>query len=121
MKPPVIRYSLAFKKKVLDEISSGRFGSIREASEFYGITGSATVRTWMKRLGREDLSRRMVRVQVSDETPKINEMRKRIKELEELVADMALTNHYKQALLQVIARENNCTVDELNKKKDIKL
>ena len=121
MKAPVMRYSLAFKKKVVDELASGRFSSISEASEFYGISGSCTVRAWIKRLGRDDICGKTVRVEVSDEPRKVKELEKRIKELETLVSDMAITNHYKQALLEVIAEENNCSVDDLNKKKDIKL
>ena len=121
MKSPLVRYSLAFKKKVLSELESGRFGSISQASEFYGITGKSTVANWMRQLGRTDLSVKIVRVQVNDETPKTKELKKRVKELEKLVSDMALENHYKEALLMVIAEENNCSVSDLSKKKGIKL
>jgi len=39
-----IRYSQAFKRQVVADLESGRFGSIRAASRHYGIRGSGTSR-----------------------------------------------------------------------------
>ena len=43
----VIRYSMNFKRQVVSELESGRFDSIVQASEHYGITGSMTIRKWL--------------------------------------------------------------------------
>ncbi|MDR2385667.1 MAG: helix-turn-helix domain-containing protein [Tannerella sp.] len=47
------RYSICFKEKVVQEVSSG--SSISEVSRRYGIKGGATVQSWIKKFGREDL------------------------------------------------------------------
>ena len=43
----VLRYSMSFKRQVVSELESGRFDSIGQASEHYGIAGSETVRKWL--------------------------------------------------------------------------
>ena len=120
MKPRIVRYSLAFKKKVLSELESGRFVCASQASQYYGIS-KGTISNWIRKFGRTELAAEIVRVQVGDETATTKDYKKRIKKLEKLVSDMALENHYKEALLTVIAQENNCSVDELSKKKDIRV
>ena len=44
------RYSEAFKLQVVNDLESGKLGSITEASRHYGITGSTTVNTWLARI-----------------------------------------------------------------------
>ena len=112
---------MAFKKKVLSELSSGHFNNAAQAAAFYGIGGCGTVNYWIRTMGRRDLERKIVRIEVGDEKNKIKELKKRVKDLEAVVADQALKNLYTQSMLEVIAEENDCTVEELNKKKDIKL
>ena len=121
MMKPTIRYSLAFKKKVLSELASGRFSNRAQAAAFYGINGCGTISYWVKTMGREDLERKIVRVEVGNEPSKIKELEKRIKELERVVADQAVKSLFERSMLEVIAEENSCTVEELRKKKDIKL
>ena len=40
----VLRYSMSFKRQVVSELESGRFDSILQASEHYGISGSEPTR-----------------------------------------------------------------------------
>ena len=56
-----IRYSESFKQKVVNEIAKGKFISCTEASQAYGISGSCTVRDWVKKYGRTDLLPRVIR------------------------------------------------------------
>ena len=44
----VIRYSMSFKRQVVSELESGRFDSIGQANEHYGIAGAETIRSWLR-------------------------------------------------------------------------
>jgi transposase-like protein len=44
------RYSICFKEKVVEEVSSGL--SISEVCRRYGIKGTSTVQTWIKKFGQ---------------------------------------------------------------------
>lgn len=46
-----IRYSLAFKQKVVSEIESGQL-SIGEAQHLYDIRGHETIQKWIGKLGK---------------------------------------------------------------------
>ena len=39
----VVRYSVAFKREVIEQLEAGRFGSIGEAKEHFGISGAYTI------------------------------------------------------------------------------
>ena len=45
MQPSIqMRYSVAFKQQVVAELEAGRFRSIEQARQHYGIGGAMTVR-----------------------------------------------------------------------------
>ncbi|MDR1339481.1 MAG: transposase [Prevotellaceae bacterium] len=67
------RYSICFKEKVVEEASSGT--SISEVCRRYGINGTNTVQTRIRKFGRDELSNTVVRIEMKRE-------RKRLKELE---------------------------------------
>jgi len=48
----IIRYSEAFKRRVVDEIASDKFSSMSEVRRAYGIAGGATIAYWIKKYGR---------------------------------------------------------------------
>ena len=48
----VYRYSEAFKHQVVRELESGSIPSITAAQKKYGITGTVTIKSWLKRYGR---------------------------------------------------------------------
>ena len=45
----IVRYSMSFKQQVVRELESGRFSSISEVKEHYGITGASTIQNWLVR------------------------------------------------------------------------
>lgn len=47
----VIRYSAEFQKRVLEELSSGRFTSLSACARHYGIAKYETVLRWIRREG----------------------------------------------------------------------
>jgi transposase-like protein len=50
----VIRYSEAFKLRVVEDIACGKYKSLEEARRRNGIRGSVTLTKWLKQYGRED-------------------------------------------------------------------
>jgi transposase-like protein len=50
-----IRYSEAFKLRLVEEVAAGKYKSLNEASRRNGIRGCATLGKWIKQYGREDM------------------------------------------------------------------
>lgn len=97
--PSTIRYSLAFKRKVISEIENGTFKSLSEVTRSYGMS-LATVRRWTERYGKYDSTHVKLRVEMKDEKDKIKEQAKRIKELESALANSHLEVVMMKARLQ---------------------
>jgi hypothetical protein len=60
----VIRDSEAFKMTVVSEIEVGKWHSMLEAREGYGIGGKATVQRWVRKYGKKTLQTRIVKIQM---------------------------------------------------------
>jgi transposase-like protein len=81
----VIRYSPAFKRKVVDEIESGKY-TVGEIRRIYDIWGSETIDRWLKQFGRRHLLSRVIRVEMKDEKDKLKELERQKQELESALA-----------------------------------
>ena len=84
-----IKYSLAFKQKVVSEIESGKLNK-NQAMQLYGIKGGSTIHYWIKRMGKNHLINKTVRVELKGEPQKLTELKKRNRELEKALADAHL-------------------------------
>lgn len=105
----IYQYSTAFKQKIVSEIESGEL-SISEAQKVYGIKGSDTIQNWIKKLGKNHLLNKIVRIEMRDEKERIKELETQIKKLESALANAHIKNvalesviecaeeHYKQDL-----------------------
>jgi transposase-like protein len=51
----VVRYSEAFKLRLVEEVASGKYRSLDEAGRRNGIRECATLCRWIKQYGREDM------------------------------------------------------------------
>jgi transposase-like protein len=105
----VIRYSPAFKRKVVEEIESRKF-AIGEARRIYDIKGSETINRWLKKYGREHLLNRVIRVEMKDEKDKLKELERQKRELESALA---------QAHLKILSLET--MIDIAEERFDIKI
>jgi len=81
-----MRYSEAFKLKVVEEIERGE-RSISDAKKVYDIGGAATIQKWVEGLGRNYLLNKVVRVQMKDERDKIKALEARNRLLEKALAN----------------------------------
>lgn len=98
----VIRYSPAFKRKIVEEIESGKF-TVGEVRRIYDIKGSDTIERWLKKFGREHLLSRVIRVEMRDEKDKLKELERQKRELESALA---------QAHLKILSLETMIDIAE---------
>ena len=82
-----VRYSEAFKIQVVRDLEQGRFESVKAAGRAYGVNGTDTVGNWVRKLGKDHLLGKVVRVMKADEETELKALRKRIRELERSLAD----------------------------------
>lgn len=112
----VIRYSHAFKRKVVEEIESGKY-TVGEVRKIYDIWGSETIDRWLKKFGRTHLLSRVIRVEMKDEKDKLRELERQKRELESALA---------QAHLKILSLETMIDIAEerfdieIKKKSDTK-
>ena len=109
------RYSAAFQRQVLDEIARGKFGSINQASQAYGL-GTPTVYRWIRAQGREELLPKRIRIETMEERGELKESRKRIRELEAALADALMDRYLGDAFLEIACEKLKTTPEELKKK-----
>jgi len=104
----LIRYSEAFKKQVVREYEGGvSAGSLREK---YGIKGSNTIITWVKKYGREGSRYKLMVIQKPEERERIKELEKRVQELERALAQVMLDKLMLESLVEVIEAEEGIEV-----------
>jgi transposase-like protein len=90
--PIVVRYSQCFKQEVIAALESGRFGSVEAAQVHFGIKGSGTINQWLKRFGRNDLQRKVVRVEKPDEADRIRELQRQVAQLQRALGQTQALN-----------------------------
>lgn len=121
MEKQTVRYSEAFKRRVVGELESGRHPSIESARKCYGIGGAMTVWSWVRKYGREDLLPKRVRIETLKEQDELKTARKRIRELEAAVADAHIDHCLEKAYLHVACERMGIDADDFKKKNAITL
>jgi transposase-like protein len=85
----MIRYSMAFKQKVVSEIECGRV-TVGDAERIYGINGHGTIDKWLRKFGKNDLLAKVVRIEMKGEKDKVRELEKEKRVLESALAQSQL-------------------------------
>jgi len=117
MQETVIRYSEAFKLKVVTELENGKLDSMEHARRKYGIKGSLTIRKWLKKYGREHLLPRQVRIEMPNEQDQIQKLKKEIRNLKLALADAKVGEVLNQAFFEIACEELGVHDIEAYKKK----
>ena len=112
-----IRYSEAFKLKVVNEIASGKFSGYTEAARVYGIKAHATVKRWLQIYGRNDLIPKVIQVSRPEEIEEKKKLEKRVRELEKALANMTMDSLMNQAYFEIVCEENGIQDIDAKKKK----
>ena len=115
----VYRYSMSFKQQVIEQLEAGRFSSINEAKEHFGIRGEYTIQKWLRKYGRNHLCPKVVRVEKPDEKNRIRELKKQIRQLKEALGQTQAEKVLGQAFLEIACEKLGEDVDEFKKKADI--
>ena len=93
------RYSLAFKQKVVSEIERGEL-KIGDAQRIYDIRGNDTIQSWIRKLGKNHLLNKVVRIEMKDEKERIKELEKQVKGLESALAQSHVKNIALESLIE---------------------
>ena len=112
----IVRYSMSFKQQVVGELESGRFSSISEAQEHYGITGAATIRNWLVKYGRNHLCAKVVHVEKPNEKEQIKALKKQIKQLKEALGQTQAENVINQEFLKIACEQMGQDLEGFKKK-----
>jgi len=113
------RYSDAFKLKILDEFSKGKY-SKRDLSRLYGIRAS-TINDWIKKFDRKDLMNTRIIVENADEISRLKLLEKEIEQLKKLLLKKDLELLANDAFLEVAAKKMGFkNVSELKKNLNMK-
>lgn len=118
-KRKVIFYSEAFKIEVVKHFETNRL-SLQETSRMYGITGSATLKTWIRKYGKETSLNKVIRVEKPDEKKRLKELENEVKKLKVALADSHLREITAESTLEVAAEMMGLTPEELKKKLGVK-
>ena len=113
----VWRYSENFKREVVRELEEGRFASMSEAQEHYGIGNSSTVAGWLKRFGKNHLLGKVVRVEKPGETDLVRELQRKVKELERALGQTQAEKLLNEAYLKIACARLGEEVEAFKKKR----
>ncbi len=91
-----IRYSEAFKMQVVRELETGTI-NIDQIRRKYAIGGCDSIRRWVRKYGNGSVGR-IIRVEKPEEQNQVEQMKRRIRALEQALADtnieLALERQY---------------------------
>ena len=110
-----IRYSEAFKLKVMEELRDAKRKSVKEAATAYGIA-EMSVYNWMRKLGFEHLKGRLAYVKTRTELDRIRELEEQVLRLKQSLADEVLDHKIDVEFLKIACKRAGTTVDDLKKK-----
>lgn len=82
------RYSETFKREVVSEYEAGN--SMKSLRKKYGIKGGSTIHNWIKRYGRQGFRHEIIRIQTTAEANQVNELEKKVKELQQALGKVTL-------------------------------
>ena len=109
-----IRYSEAFKLKVMEELRDAKWKSVWEAAKAYGIA-EMSVYNWMRKLGFEHLKGRFIYVKTRTELDRIKELEEQVLRLKQSLADEVLDHKIDVEFLKIACKRAGTTVDDLKK------
>lgn len=113
----IIRYSEAFKRKVVEGLEKGELRNQSEARELYGIGGGSTIHRWLRKYGKNHLVAKVVKVESMKERDRVKQLKRRIRELEKALADSKVKEVMNQAYFEVVCEDMGIEDVEGYKKK----
>jgi transposase-like protein len=97
------RYSISFKKHVVEELESG--GSFSFLQKKYDIRGAETIQKWVKLFGKNHLLNKRVRIETMDEKSRLKELEEENRRLKMALADSIVATKMLETLISVANEE----------------
>lgn len=110
-----IHYSESFKIELIRRLESEDL-SIRAISKLYGISGSETVKRWLKKYGREHLLSKKVIVMSLKDQDAVKRLEQENKALRDLVVRLQLESLANESLAEIACEQLGIDKDALKKK-----
>ena len=98
-----IRYSISFRQMVVKEIEGGV--SVESVRKKYGIGGGQTIQKWIKKLGKNHLLNKIVRVEMIEERNKIKQLEEENKKLKMALGDAYMENKCLEGVIKMADEE----------------
>jgi transposase-like protein len=114
MRPHIV-YTDDFRRKVVQEVVSGKWTGPTHARRVYGIKGSMTVRKWMVRYGYGHLLERIVVMKGEQEVSEVNRLKAEVRKLKESVADLYLDLQIEKQISGILLEETGKKRGEVKK------
>ena len=112
---PAVRYSEAFKIQVVRELETGLI-NIDQIRRKYGIGACGSIRHWIGKYGNGTIGK-VIRVEKREEIDELAALKKRLRQLEALVADTQVDLAIERATSKLLAqRAGVADLDEFKKK-----
>lgn len=102
-KLPYKRYSIGFKRQVVEEYEAG--ASASELRQKYGIGGGSTISGWVNQYGRKGSRYKLMIIQKPEERNRVKELEERVRLLESALAEVQLENHMLNSVVAVAEQE----------------
>ena len=112
----VVRYSIGFKRQVVEQLESGRFSSICQAKAHYGINGAETIKRWLRQYGRNESCPKVVRVEKPDEKDQIRQLKRQIRQLKEALGQTQAEKVVGDEFLKIACEQMGVDVEGFKKK-----
>ena len=109
-----IRYSEAFKLKVMEELRDAKWKSVQEAARAYGIA-EMSVYNWIHKLGFEHLKGRLIYVKTRTELDRIKELEEQVLRLKQSLADEVLDHKIDVEFLKIACQRAGTSVEDLTR------
>ena len=116
MSTKYVRYSEAFKQQVVSELEAGRFGSLNEAANAYGIGGGTTVGRWVREYGKSHLLNKVVRVEKQGEPGELKRLKERVRQLESALADSHMDWALEKSFFEILCEHTSTDIEAFKKK-----
>ena len=97
----IIRYSISFKQKVVNEIEEEGL-SYQEVKRRYGINGGETIKKWLIKFGKNHLLNKVVRIEMKGEKDQVRQLEAEIKKLKIALADATVAKVALESLIEVV-------------------
>ena len=93
------RYSNSFKRSIVEAIEKEGL-SLESARHRYGIGGSSTIQSWIRKFGKNELLNKVVEVKTLEERDELTRLRAENKQLKIAYAELALKHKLSESVIE---------------------